>query len=469
MNNGFHKINIDNKPLDFDRVLQLVDRAISPDFLNSTQEKVLREVWNGKTYAKIADEHNYDTEYIKTVGCNLWQTLSTAFDEQINKGNFIPLMRRKVSYISLEANNDEFKSDLSESAFHKAKKLEKYHWHTAPEIQNFVGREAEIEVFKFWKEIDCNCIVVSGMIGCGKTSLVTKFAKSFYPQFDYVIWYSLDSPPPITALLNDYLNLIGHDYQNLTDFQSTDLSLLINQFLKFFEKNKVLIIFDGLENILEINKAKESVCYQKEFEGYGQFMRSIVSTNHQSLLICTTRIKPKALEYYSNSKIKFLEIKGLRKKNIDEIVESISNNSTNKSRLKQISSSFQNNPLFLNLINKKLDTCDLSEASLLVQELSTLDEIITLLEQEIDLLLESEKEIIYWLSMFNSSVSLKELLTCLEFDKPKLKLMQSLNYLQKRNLITQENAKFYLMPVMKNFLRKKLVQQSLSGNREGVI
>ncbi|MEL6502268.1 MAG: hypothetical protein AAFQ23_12880, partial [Cyanobacteria bacterium J06623_1] len=137
-----------NKSIDFDSVLSLVDRAISPTYLNPTQEIVLREVWNGKTYTKMAYDYNYDPEYIKTVGCNLWQTLSRAFDEQINKSNFVPFMRQRIS--GLVEENRESGEDVGEST-NKATALapqperqQLCTWTTAPNVKHFIGREPEL-------------------------------------------------------------------------------------------------------------------------------------------------------------------------------------------------------------------------------------------------------------------------------------------------------------------------------------
>jgi hypothetical protein len=106
-----------NNSIDFNSVLSLIDRTISPTYLSATQEIVLREVWNGKTYSKMACDYNYDPEYIKTVGCNLWQILSNAFNEQINKSNFVPYMRQRISCsIVINKQQDELLSNQDTTA-----------------------------------------------------------------------------------------------------------------------------------------------------------------------------------------------------------------------------------------------------------------------------------------------------------------------------------------------------------------
>jgi hypothetical protein len=80
--------------LDFERVLTVIDDAIKPAYLNKVQELVLLHTYEGKTYSEIAAAYCYDSEYIKTVGCELWRLLSKSFNQQITKANFSQFVRK---------------------------------------------------------------------------------------------------------------------------------------------------------------------------------------------------------------------------------------------------------------------------------------------------------------------------------------------------------------------------------------
>ena len=445
---------------DFDSILQIIDSTISPNYLNSTQEIVLREVWNGKTYARIADDYNYDSEYIKTVGYNLWQILSDAFNEQINKSNFVPFMRRQASFIVGNSRRGQGVIDSSNS---DKSEEQKCYWNTAPGTDFFWGREREIELLKSWnQELECHCVVISGIVGAGKTSLATKFSRDIQDTWDYVIWYSLDNPPPVTKLITYYLKLIDTDFVETLTESPDNLSLLISQFIQDLKKHKILIVLDGLENLLTIDKKKSSIFYKKEFEGYGQLIRSIISAHHQSLLVCTTQVVPRSFRYYQAEQMKLLEIGGLCdlsvKKHIDE---SAFTSVVASSKLLQIYNCVGNNPRLMNIVKKNLYMCEEQEnLNLLLNELSSLEETIALLEKEIEYLSNSQKEIIYWLSTSSSSVCLKELLIYSELSKTKLKFMQDLDLLEKKSLIVRQDSLLSLMPIVKNYLRRKLIYQS---------
>ena len=79
-----------------EEALQLVDNAIEPERLNSVQELIFTRCWTGKTYQEIANDSDYDPDYIRVVGSRLWQLLSEAFGEKISKNNFRSILRQQV-------------------------------------------------------------------------------------------------------------------------------------------------------------------------------------------------------------------------------------------------------------------------------------------------------------------------------------------------------------------------------------
>ena len=451
-------------PIDFELVLSLVDRTINPSYLNPTQEIVLREVWKGKTYSEMAYDYNYDPEYIKSVGCNLWQTLSRAFNKQINKSNFVPFIRQEVIHLVKEK-EISLSSDRVQSLGSNSQTKQICYWTTAPSIKSFIGRKEELNTLHSWsQESDCRCIVVSGMVGCGKTTLVTQFARKVQNQFDYVIWFSLLQTPSLKTLLNNYLTLIDKEHFHQVKSESLELSFLLSKFIDCLRKHKILLVIDGLQDVMQVSKTNTS--YRENHEEYGQLLRSVISTNHQSLLIATSRIKPKLLEYYSKNQVKLLDLQGFNWGMTQKFFHSQSNTRLKEATISFLSRVLQGNPQLIKIANNYLDNFaeDSDSDGQTLQDISLLEEMREFLELELSYSSSLEKEIIYWLATSCSGISLPELTQYIEQSQRKLEFLQSLNCLVKRSLITKTDGTYSLMPLMKVYLRRKLVKQALASN-----
>ena len=448
------------KLVDFESVLSLIDRSISPTYLSPTQEIVLREVWNGKTYSEMAGQYNYDPEYIKGVGCNLWQTLSRTFDKQINKSNFVPFMRQKVANL-FDENHLQPENALQITTTYIQEKPQYLDWTTAPTIKFFQGRVKEMNFLQQWSEDpECRCIVVSGMVGCGKTTLATEFARKVQDRYDYVFWFSLLETPSLGKLISNYLQIINQSIETELP-ESKELSFLLSQFVNCLKQHKVLLVLDGLQTIINNN----SSTYKKDFEEYGRFLRSIISIDHQSLLVATSRIKPKLLEYYNDDRVKMLDLKGFNFDDTKAIIN-LTNNKLIKEDILFLSKSLQNNPQLLNIVKSHLD--DLGETleddrSQVLKDLSLLGAVAELLEQEFFYLTDLDKEIVYWLAISCAPVSLKQIIGYVEQSQPKLKFTQSINSLVRRSLVIKHNNCYSLMPIAKAYIRRKLVRQAILG------
>ena len=55
--------------------------------LSSVKELILRQAWEGATYAAMAQTLHYEADYLKKAASELWQFLSDTFGEPINKTN----------------------------------------------------------------------------------------------------------------------------------------------------------------------------------------------------------------------------------------------------------------------------------------------------------------------------------------------------------------------------------------------
>jgi len=74
-----------------DRLLQT---ANPKQKLNDLQSAVFLETWAEHSYSEIAQQLDYEYDYIKQVGSRLWRTLSAVLDEPVSKRNIQSVLRR---------------------------------------------------------------------------------------------------------------------------------------------------------------------------------------------------------------------------------------------------------------------------------------------------------------------------------------------------------------------------------------
>jgi hypothetical protein len=79
-----------------DEALALLDQLLPGCTFSNLQEVVFSQVWEGKTYAEIADDCGYDHSYIRDVGFRLWQSLSESLNQKVSKSNIRAVLERQA-------------------------------------------------------------------------------------------------------------------------------------------------------------------------------------------------------------------------------------------------------------------------------------------------------------------------------------------------------------------------------------
>jgi AAA-like domain len=83
--------------MDVEEAIQVIERILAPERLNSLQELVLRYCWQDKSYQVIADESGYAFDYVRVVGSQLWQRISSVLGEKVTKNNIRSVFRQITS------------------------------------------------------------------------------------------------------------------------------------------------------------------------------------------------------------------------------------------------------------------------------------------------------------------------------------------------------------------------------------
>ena len=261
-----------------EEVLSIANRAVSQltnKYLNDLQSELLKASYKNQTYEEFAQTHGYCIDYIKKdIGSKLWHLLSEALGEKVTKKNFKQALERSKQ-------NGEIGIDISKSNNLRVKRKRYRDLGIAPDVSTFCGRDKELTTFKQWIIKDkCRVVAVLGMGGIGKTFLAAKLVEQIEDEFDFVIWCSLRNSPSLTSLLREVIDFLSNKRNKAAD---------IKTLLKYLRSYRCLIVLDNLETILQPGNFAGN--YRGGYEEYGDLLKLVEETCHQSCLVLTSREK----------------------------------------------------------------------------------------------------------------------------------------------------------------------------------
>ncbi|MFB8789975.1 MAG: NB-ARC domain-containing protein [Potamolinea sp.] len=403
--------------------------------LNDLQSTIFLETWSGSSYDKIAKQLGYQLDYIKTVGSQLWRSLSQKLDEPVNKRNLQAVLRR-----------------------YQQSQQTKQDWGEAIDVSQFYGREKELQLLETWILEDCcRAIGIFGLGGMGKTTLSVKLAQQVQSQFDCVIWRSLQQAPPLATLLGEIVPILAGS----TSTEDTSISAL----MKELHSKRCLLVLDNVESILQ--DGNRGGLYQPGYEAYCQLFTRICDEPHQSCLLITGRDKPNglALREGKNLPVRSLHLQGLSGADGQQILIAKGLEAT-LSQHRNIVKYFGGNPLALKIAATSIQTLFGGEVeAFLAQGNTVFSNLWDLIEQQFERLSPLQKQIMYWLAINREGVTPAKLQ---EEILPKVswrELLEALESLKARSLIFDERALaetaytgLTLQPVIMEYVSERFIQ-----------
>lgn len=425
-----------------EQALSFVDTLLQPESINHVQELVFRGAWEEQVYEEMATESGYDADYLRDVGSKLWKSLSQALGEKVTKNNFRSVLRRRV----------EEKPSLLSTNVCSTSLTNSLNWNVAIDPSDTWGRESELAILEQWiEEENCHLLAVMGMAGIGKSSLVAKLTERVRDRFDFVVWRSLRNAPLVEQFFRDLIPL-------LSPSQHPDIPPIIDctiaEIIQCLRTSRCLIILDNFESVLQSGDSKGS--YRESSEGYGQFLRIVGETNHQSSLIITSREKPKGLAFKEGKTlpVRSLHLEGLPSEVIGEIFASKNLYLTDQ-EIRLLAYLYAENPLLLKIAATTIQDLFNGEAlEFLAQNTLVVGEIVDILEQQFNRLSKVEKQVMYCLGVKQNCVTFGELIKDVSSEITPQELMEVLQSLQWRSLIQKRGASFIQAPVIKEFVSK---------------
>ncbi|BAU65947.1 WD-40 repeat-containing protein [Stanieria sp. NIES-3757] len=321
-------------------------------------------------------------------------------------------------------------------------------------VSRFYGREEELQQLKEWiVEQRYRLVLLSGITGIGKTTLAAKLAKTIQPKFDYVFWKTIRSDSSLSSLLNNLLKFFTGNQQNYLILTINEQISLLMRYLSCYH---CLLIFDGLEVILEANKL--AGFYQENYTNYSQLLKRIAEESHQSCLLITSQDEPADLFLLQQNPIKSLSLGSLG----TAAKEIFREQGLAEPHLWQyLIIRYSGNPLVLKLIAaiiKDIFGGNISDFLGMKTEIDVMLPTLfkQLLSKQFERLSMLEKKVMYCLASHRQSVTLKKLQ---EYIKPPVylsDLTQALVSLKRRSLIEvtslSNKSAFTLQPLVMKYV-----------------
>ena len=335
-------------------------------------------------------------------------------------------------------------------------------WGDSPDVSIFYGRIEELNTLEQWiVGENCRLVTLLGMGGIGKTALAVKLAQQIQDNFEFIIWRSLRNAPTIEEILAELL-------QFLSGQQETNLPMhldgRISHILKYLRASRCLLILDNAESILQASDSRMGR-YRAGYEGYGQLLRCVAETFHQSCLLVTSREKPQGLSAFEGESlpVRFLQLTGLPQTEVRSLFNVKGSYTGTEAQWETLISHYGGNPLALKIVASSIKDYfdgDISQFLQISNQASFLfDDIRDLLGQQFYRLTILEQEIMYWLAINREPVSFQDLQADFLGNLPFRELIETLNSLQRRSLIEKSASSFTQQPVVMEYVIDQLIER----------
>ena len=332
-------------------------------------------------------------------------------------------------------------------------------WGDALDVPSFYGREREASTLAQWIEQERGRVVsVLGMGGIGKSALVTSAMRQLASHFQVVLFRSLRDTPSCEALLEDCLHVLAPEQ---LEVDTADLEARLSLLLECLRQQRVLLVLDNLESVLQAGEALGH--FRAGYEDYAALLERVAQQAHQSCLLLTSREKPAALRALEgrHTQMRSLRLSGLSPASCEQLltIHELLGSPQEHTRLVE---RYEGNPLALHIVAETItEHFGGQVAAFLAQDTLVFGSIKDLLDEQWGRLSVLERTLLYWLAILREPVSLQELQAALVAPLVPVQVLEAVDALQRRSLVErgQRPGSFTLQSVVLEYVTTHLVEQ----------
>ncbi|RUT00757.1 hypothetical protein DSM106972_071660 [Dulcicalothrix desertica PCC 7102] len=330
-----------------------------------------------------------------------------------------------------------------------------------PNVNCFYGRTKELsQLTTSVIENNLRCVAVVGMGGIGKTTLVAQFIHEHQAAFECIIWQDLKMPIKLIDLLKQWL--IYFDAESNYDILSDSIISISSKVIEYLKTRRCLLVLDNVESIMQDGRVGS---FYREYEEYGELLRRIRETTHQSCLIITSRESLNDFDFsnYPNNKQScILKLDGLQVNDVLQLYTKLGSFNASLSEWSELTEYYGGNPLELRIVATEIQETYQGDVAQFIKEylkFGYLSQIRDLFNAQFKRLSEYEKEIVYWLAIHSEPVTREQLQQDIVQLEAKQNLIDSIRLLRRRSFIEESANGFTLQPVLLKYARESFINQ----------
>ena len=330
-------------------------------------------------------------------------------------------------------------------------------WGDALAIPNFYGREWELSLLTTWMvEKRCRVISTLGLGGIGKSVLAVKAMRQVAAHFEVVIWRSLRDAPSCETLVDQVVQVLE---PTLSHGTAVSLEQCLSLLLDYLRIHRVLLVVDNLESVLEEKDTRGQM--RSGHEGYGELLRRIAETEHQSCLLLTSREKPSALAPLEGTEtpVRSLRLTQLDTSSCQQLLTEKGIAGAHSERTLLIER-YAGNPLALKIVAQTIvDLFDGEIAPFLQEGEIFFGGVRELLNRQFSRLSPLEQRVMIWLAILREPATLTELSSMLVNPVQRVHLLEAIDALHRRSLLErgQHPGSFTLQSVVLEYTTADLI------------